>query len=119
MVYENLKKIAIKRFGSERNIPFSSIFLMSSIGKIMATLVTYPILTVRVRLQADTGTEGGKFNKIVNELKHLGVFGLYRGLQAKIIQTVLNNAFLMMTYEKLRGLIKILLFKSFYKPILA
>ena len=50
VVYENLKKLAIKKYGSERKIPFSSIFLMSSIGKIMATLVTYPILTVRVRL---------------------------------------------------------------------
>ena len=53
VVYEWLKKFAIKKYGSERKISFSAIFIMSSIGKILATFATYPILTVRVKLQAD------------------------------------------------------------------
>jgi hypothetical protein len=57
VIYEFLKKFAVKKYGSERNIPFSSIFLMSSMGKIVATLFTYPILTIRVRLQADSGND--------------------------------------------------------------
>ena len=44
------KNVAIKKYGSERNIPFSSIFLMSSAGKIAATYATYPILTLKVKL---------------------------------------------------------------------
>lgn len=54
VVYENLKKFAVQKYGSERNITFAAIFMMSSIGKILATFATYPILTVRVRLQADS-----------------------------------------------------------------
>ena len=51
VVYENLKKFAIKNYyESEKRLTFFAIFLMSSIGKILATFVTYPILTVRVKL---------------------------------------------------------------------
>jgi adenine nucleotide transporter 17 len=50
VIYEGLKNVAIKKYGSERNIPFSSIFLMSSAGKIAATYATYPILTLKVKL---------------------------------------------------------------------
>lgn len=49
VVYEFLKKFAIRKHKSEKNIPFATIFTMSSIGKCMATLVTYPILTIRVK----------------------------------------------------------------------
>ena len=50
VVYEYLKVFALKKYGSERKIPFSAIFVMSSIGKILATFATYPILTIRVKL---------------------------------------------------------------------
>jgi hypothetical protein len=85
---------------------------MSSIGKILATFVTYPILTIRVKLQADKSSDGE--NKMVKLLKTLSVQDLYHGIEAKIIQTVLNNAFLMMTYEKMRTLIKIIIFRAIY-----
>lgn len=113
MVYEKLKAIVAKNYKSEYHIPFSTIFFISSIGKILATFATYPILTVRVRLQADENSKGdilGQLGKIINEIKFLGIYGLFRGIEAKLLQTVLYNAFLMMTYEKLRHLIKVLLF---------
>lgn len=50
VVYEYLKVFALNKYGSERKIPFSAIFAMSSVGKILATFVTYPILTIRVKL---------------------------------------------------------------------
>lgn len=45
VVYET-----IKRYFTQKG--FWSIFISSSIGKLLATLVTYPILTIRVKLQA-------------------------------------------------------------------
>eukprot|EP00350_Pseudokeronopsis_sp_OXSARD2_P000926 CAMPEP_0170548744 /NCGR_PEP_ID=MMETSP0211-20121228/6955_1 /TAXON_ID=311385 /ORGANISM="Pseudokeronopsis sp., Strain OXSARD2" /LENGTH=58 /DNA_ID=CAMNT_0010854371 /DNA_START=747 /DNA_END=923 /DNA_ORIENTATION=+ len=36
--------------------------------------------------------------------------GLYAGIAPKLIQTILYNAFLMITYEKLRRFIKAMLF---------
>lgn len=53
VVYEYLKGLSLKFYKTEKDISVKAIFLMSSIGKIMATFATYPILTVRVLLQAD------------------------------------------------------------------
>ena len=90
-------------------VTFKAIFAMSSVGKILATFATYPILTIRVKLQADKSSSE---NKMANLLKKSSISDLYHGIEAKLIQTVLYNAFLMMTYEKLRTLIKIVLFKA-------
>ena len=38
---------------------------MSSIGKILATFVTYPILTIRVKLQADKSDGKNKMAKLL------------------------------------------------------
>lgn len=118
VVYEWLKKIVVRRYEKESRIPFSIIFVMSSIGKILATFATYPILTLRVRAQADEKEKVtnplAQASKIFKQMGELGVSGLYRGIEAKLIQTILYNAFLMMTYEKLRYLIKIILFRAYY-----
>ena len=99
---------------------------MSSIGKLAATLATYPILTIKTQLQAEKTKEKDKeeqpqermsmISKIIQHYNEVGgFFGLYKGLEAKIIQTLLYNAFLMIVYEKLRNLIKYILFKSLFK----
>ena len=49
VVYEAIKKL-MKRSGfTDTNT--LAIFIASSIGKVLATFATYPILTVRVKLQ--------------------------------------------------------------------
>ena len=112
-----LKKPVLKKYGKEKLIPFSAIFLISSIGKILATFATYPILTLRTRLQANEkkveGSMTAQFQRICEQIHDLGLSGLYFGIEAKLLQTVLYNAFLMMTYERLRTIIKILLLKAF------
>ena len=49
VVYEAIKKL-MKRSGFTDTSTLS-IFIASSIGKVLATFATYPILTVRVKLQ--------------------------------------------------------------------
>ncbi len=53
VIYEKLKKKLVLIYGSEKKIPYEMIFVISSIGKIIATLFTYPILTIKVIMQAD------------------------------------------------------------------
>lgn len=49
VVYEAM----VKYFkGKKKNARAIHIFIASSLGKLLATLATYPILTVRVKLQA-------------------------------------------------------------------
>ena len=49
VVYEAIKKLMKKSGFTDTNT--LSIFIASSIGKVLATFATYPILTVRVKLQ--------------------------------------------------------------------
>jgi len=71
------------------------LFLASCFSKSCATLVTYPILTIRVRLQA--GKRG------VGALTKGGFSGLYSGLGHKFLHTVLYNACMMVIYENIRS----------------
>lgn len=97
VVYEFLKKIAIRKYKKEKLIPYSTVFTMSSVGKCMATLATYPILTLRVKLQADKSTNVrdkreepqdkvdksilGNFTSTKNYYNKIGgIAGLYKGL---------------------------------------
>ena len=59
------------------------------------------------------GSMTAQFQRICEQIHDLGLSGLYFGIEAKLLQTVLYNAFLMMTYERLRTIIKILLLKAF------
>lgn len=53
--------------------------------------------------------QNGVIRFIMRIINEIGLDGLYRGFYAKLFQTVLYNAFLMITYEKLKRLIKYLL----------
>eukprot|EP00775_Hariotina_reticulata_P011406 gene11406-11554_t len=63
------------------------IFLLSAIAKIGATLVTYPMLVVKNRLQRMLADEG--------------VAAFYKGMRVKLLQTVLAAALLMMLKEEI------------------
>ena len=84
------------------------IFVASSIGKLLATFATYPILTIRVRMQAAKDSRS-----ILKQLRvilaELDAKDYYKGMGAKLLQTILNNAFLLVVYEKLRRLLALLL----------
>ena len=114
-MYENLREYVLtKRYGGdEKLLPKRAIFIISSIGKMLATFATYPILTVRVRLQANK--EISSMRKVLQMIKDLGLSGLYRGITAKLLQTILNNAFLMMTYERMRQVIGVMVIKALTK----
>ena len=98
VVYEKLKNMF------EQAGPLSSdkVFMISLASKFCATIVTYPILTIKTK--AFTDKSGKSTMTILNEfLKTQGYQGLYRGLFTKLFQTLLYNAFMMMFFEKIRS----------------
>ena len=99
-------------------IPFWLTFIISSIGKIAATFATFPILTIRVWAHTNKFAEmegSSVIHKILKFIQINGVIsGLYKGVEAKLLQTVLYNAFMMMVYEYLRVFVKSVLFHTFY-----
>ena len=78
-----------------------SYFLLAAISKAIATFVTYPILTVRTRQQLSKDKALSPLQVVKELLRTDGVWGLYRGIHTKMVQTVLNTAMIMATHEKL------------------
>ena len=118
VIYEGLRNAALKKYKQERFIPFWLTFIISSIGKIAATFATFPILTIRVWAHTNKFVEmegNSVMHKILKFIQTNGVVsGLYKGVEAKLLQTVLYNAFMMMVYEYLRLIVKRILFHTFY-----
>lgn len=80
-----------------------SLFIASSISKTIATFATYPILTIRVRLQAAAKQEQDMVATMAKSLlTKEGLLSMYSGFFSKFLQTVLNNACTMVLYENIR-----------------
>lgn len=83
------------------------IFVLSALAKIGATLVTYPLLVVKNRLQAiNRHTEAEmQYNGLVDAVRRMladeGIAGFYKGMRVKLLQTVLAAAILMTLKEEI------------------
>ncbi|KAF8396896.1 hypothetical protein HHK36_018531 [Tetracentron sinense] len=112
MLYETLlKKLKARRASSKKGdngITALETFLLGALAKLGATVVTYPLLVVKSRLQAKQITGGdkmhhykGTFDAIKKMIHHEGLYGFYKGMSTKIFQSVLAAAVLFMIKEEL------------------
>jgi adenine nucleotide transporter 17 len=77
IIYEWLK---VRLVDAKGNISGFNVIIMSSISKLVATLVTYPILTIKTLFQANEKLSSDELLiKINNLLDKEGVSGLYKG----------------------------------------
>lgn len=108
MFYEAMKR----RVGQGgRKISSAEIFLIGAVAKAIATTATYPLQTVQAILrfgQYKAEGKGGVLGSLRNvvfllmdRIKRHGVLGLYKGLEAKLLQTVLTAALMFVVYEKI------------------
>ncbi|KAF3941236.1 Mitoferrin [Dactylella cylindrospora] len=93
-IFEQLKNLLEKRRGS-RLAPTDA-FYLGAIGKLFATGITYPYITVKSRMHVAEKSDRspsvvGSLKKIVNEE---GWSGLYKGIGPKLVQSVITAAFL-------------------------
>ncbi|EDW78983.1 uncharacterized protein Dwil_GK11866 [Drosophila willistoni] len=128
MMYEMLKRNLMTFTGGE--IGSLGFFVIGAIAKAFATVLTYPLQLVQTKQrhrtkEADSGAAGGPSTSrqaaagkqtnqstlelMISILQHQGVRGLFRGLEAKILQTVLTAALMFMAYEKIAGTVGLLL----------
>ncbi|KAF2146044.1 uncharacterized protein K452DRAFT_263550 [Aplosporella prunicola CBS 121167] len=91
-IFEQLKNALEKR----RRVTPTDSFYLGAFGKLLATSITYPYITVKSRMHV-ASKEGPKddmrtsFRRIINEE---GWAGLYGGIGPKVTQSVITAAFL-------------------------
>lgn len=117
-IYESLMaKITAKRpLGSGvKSATATEIFALGAIAKLGATVITYPLLVVKSRLQArqDIGMDvnsryTGTLDAVLKMLRYEGVHGFYKGMSTKIVQSVFAAAVLFLTKEELVKLTRLL-----------
>ena len=105
VIYESLKKFLV---GSNLTLSAFHIFTISLWSKSCSTFFTYPILTLRINLQASKSKKDVTFYEAYKILRNLGFRGLYVGVFTKFIHTIFYNATMMVIYEKLREVIRIM-----------
>ncbi|KAG4920255.1 hypothetical protein JHK84_049107 [Glycine max] len=127
MLYEAmLAKLRKRRAWSKKGsngVTALEIFLIGALAKLGATVVTYPILVVKARLQARQDKTGdrrhhykGTWDAIIKMIRYEGFNGFYKGMGTKIVQSVLAAAVLFMMKEELVRGVRFLLAKDAVKP---
>jgi solute carrier family 25 (peroxisomal adenine nucleotide transporter), member 17 len=114
MVYEAIKRRVVGEHGS--NVPSMVFFLIGAMAKTVATCLTYPLQLVQTKLRHGSADKLGPNDVNIGTIRMLvqivnrqGAKGLYRGLEAKLLQTVLTAALMFMVYEKIAKTVTTLL----------
>lgn len=103
-VFEKLKA-SIEKTRKLSNWDF---FWLGAVSKLAATGITYPYIVVKQRMQLKSGhDETTRYSSVLDGfqkiLKYEGVAGFYKGLESKLLQSVLTAAFLFLNKELLFG----------------
>lgn len=102
MVYEFLKRHAQANLAT-KELSGITIFLVGAMAKSVATIMTYPLQILQSKLRY--GSDELRKKSLPEMIKHIiqqqGIQGLYKGLEAKLMQTVMTAALMFLCYEKI------------------
>ncbi|MED6147373.1 hypothetical protein PIB30_043514 [Stylosanthes scabra] len=123
MLYETMLLKLKRRRAQSKNVSNGvsalEVFLLGALAKLGATIVTYPLLVVKARLQARQVKNGdkrhhykGTLDAIIKMIRYEGFYGFYKGMGTKIVQSVLAAAVLFMVKEELVKQTRFLLTKN-------
>ncbi|KAA8913225.1 mitochondrial carrier domain-containing protein [Sphaerosporella brunnea] len=93
-IFEQLKNLLERR--RKRNVTPSDAFVLGAIGKLVATGLTYPYITVKSRMHVagKDDRNGSVFEALRRIVREEGWKGLYGGIGPKLVQSVITAAFL-------------------------
>lgn len=74
-IFEQLKIVLEKR----RKVTPRDVFLLGAIGKLLATSITYPYITIKSRMHVKEGTKEGMGRAVKRAVREEGWGGLYKG----------------------------------------
>ncbi|PLN77091.1 mitochondrial carrier [Aspergillus taichungensis] len=91
-IFEQLKNVVERR----RRMTPKDAFYLGALGKILATSITYPYITIKSR--AHVASKDGPKESLNGSLKRIvreeGYVGLYKGIGPKVTQSAITAAFL-------------------------
>ena len=113
-------RLAIRRKKKTRRSSRPStlqVFLMSALAKAGATVLTYPMLTVKTRMMSARKEDADiQYASVLDAVRQIlnkeGVAGYYRGMSTKITQSILGAAILLVCKEKMTDISTTLLNSS-------
>lgn len=116
MTYEAIKR---RVFASLNGLqpPAWAFFVIGAVAKAIATALTYPLQLVQTKLRhghnySNLPPNAGSLEILFYILKKQGISGLYKGMEAKLLQTILTAALMFLAYEKISTFVfQILLYK--------
>ncbi|MCJ1278473.1 hypothetical protein MMC21_006290 [Puttea exsequens] len=93
-IFEQLKDVLEKR----RRVTPRDVFVLGALGRLLATSITYPYITVKSRMhvakRSSDGKEEGMDAALTRIVREKGWSGLYKGIGPKVSQSVITAAFL-------------------------
>jgi hypothetical protein len=116
LVFDRLKALLLRVLRQsgleERNLSMGESFVIGATSKVVATLATYPYILAKMRLQYKGDSSGGApaivykgtLDVLLRTLKYEGFLGLYAGMSAQLLKSVLGAALMFMAKEKLADL---------------
>jgi adenine nucleotide transporter 17 len=89
------------------------IFLLGALSKIVSTIISYPLQTLKTQLQKSDAQQGVGLRAVFADMIHQqGAASLYRGLNSKLTQTTLTAAFLFVMRDHFIRFFAALLFQK-------
>lgn len=116
MMYEVLKRRLAKWTQTPSAVTF---FFIGAVAKAFATIATYPLQLIQTQIRhgrtehsKKLPPNAGVIQMLVYIIKYNGVAGLFRGLEAKLLQTVLTAALMFTAYENIAKFVMSLLLRK-------
>jgi len=109
MTYESIKRRLKLKYG-DKELSSMIYFLVGAAAKTVATVFTYPLQIVQAKLRHGHKMEGLRKDASLLEiiraiLERHGLKGLFKGMESKILQTVLTSALMFVVYEKITAFV--------------
>lgn len=110
MAYESIKRRLLAGRPHPAELSSLAIFCVGAVAKAFATITTYPLQLVQTKLRHGHNYQNLKKNANMIELavyivRLSGVKGLFKGMEAKILQTILTAALMFVAYEKITAFV--------------
>ncbi|RKP29051.1 mitochondrial carrier [Metschnikowia bicuspidata] len=104
-IFEQLRNAIVASNGAAA-FRSTSAFLIGALGKLVATTLTYPYITLKARMHVKKKESAGHedlsiWQEIRTIVREEGLEGLYRGLSVKLFQSIMTAAFLFYFKEEL------------------